>query len=79
MGATAVKPGLAQSYDVSDDLTEWTFHLRPGVKFHDGSDFDANDVVTSFNAWWNASSPQHTGNTGAFIYFNALFGDFRTW
>jgi ABC-type transport system substrate-binding protein len=74
VGATAVKPGLAESYDVSDDLIEWTFHLRPGVKFHDGSDLDANDVVVSFNAYWDASSPLHVGNTGAFVYFNALFG-----
>jgi len=36
---------LATSWSASDDATEWTFKLREGVKFHDGSDFDASDVV----------------------------------
>lgn len=34
-------PGLAEGWDVSDDGLLWTFHIRDGVKFHDGSDFDA--------------------------------------
>ncbi|MCS7259460.1 MAG: ABC transporter substrate-binding protein, partial [Anaerolineae bacterium] len=77
VGGMAVKPGLAESYEVNQDLTEWTFKLRRGVKFHDGSTLDAQDVVTSFNAWWDAASPLHTGNTGAFTYFQALFGAFK--
>lgn len=40
----AIKPGLAERWDVSDDGTVYTFHLRQGVRFHDGSAFDAEDV-----------------------------------
>lgn len=41
-------PVLAQSWESNADATEWTFHLRPDVKFHDGSDFGAADVVYSY-------------------------------
>ena len=43
-----VIPELAESWESNEDATEWTFHLREGVTFHDGSDFDAADVVYSF-------------------------------
>lgn len=39
------EPNLATEWSANDDATEWTFKLREGVKFHDGSDFDAADVV----------------------------------
>ena len=42
-------PGLAQSWERSDDGMTYTFHLKEGVKFHDGTDFMADDVV--FNVY----------------------------
>jgi peptide/nickel transport system substrate-binding protein len=76
VGGTAVVPDLAQSYEPNADLTVWTFHLHPGVKFSDGSALDANDVVTTLDLQWDAASPLHKGNTGAFDYWSGLFGTF---
>jgi len=77
IGGTATETsGLAESYTASDDLTVWTFTLRQGVTFHDGSTLDANDVVLSYVVQWDASHPLHKGNTGAFEYWTYLFGSF---
>lgn len=42
-------PLLAESWETSDDGLTWTFHLNKGVKFHDGSEVQASDVVFSTN------------------------------
>ncbi len=44
-----IVPGLAESWEVSDDGLTWTFHLRQGVTFHDGDPLKASDVVFSIN------------------------------
>ena len=44
-------PGLAESWEMSDDGTEWTFHLRRNVTFHDGSVFDADAVLANFSRY----------------------------
>jgi peptide/nickel transport system substrate-binding protein len=43
-----VAPLLAESWSISDDFKTWTFKLRQGVTFHDGSAFDASDVKFAF-------------------------------
>jgi peptide/nickel transport system substrate-binding protein len=69
VGGTAVEPALATECAPNDDLTVWTCSLREGVKFHDGTDFDANDVVATFTMGLDASSPLHVGNTNAWEYY----------
>src|SRR5215470_16587584 len=44
----SVTPDLAESWEASPDQTVWTFHLRHGVKFHDGRELDAEDVLATF-------------------------------
>lgn len=43
-----MRPALAQRWETSPDQLTWTFHLRPGVTFQDGSPFSASDVVYSY-------------------------------
>ncbi len=74
VGGTDVVPSLAETYEPNADGTLWTFHLRQGVTFHDGSTFDANDVVSSYDAQWDLNSPNHTGRDGNFTYWDADFG-----
>jgi peptide/nickel transport system substrate-binding protein len=45
----APAPELAESWEASDDATQWTFKLRQGVEFHSGKTLDAEDVVYSIN------------------------------
>lgn len=45
----SVRPALAKSWEISDDGLSYVFHLQPGVKFHDGTDFAADIVVFSLD------------------------------
>jgi len=76
VGGTDVINVLAESYEASADLTEWTFHLRQGVTFSNGAEFDANDVVLSFAVQWDYEHPLHVGRDGSFTYWPGLFGPF---
>lgn len=57
-------PAVAESYEISDDATTYTFTLRDGVKFHDGSTVTADDVVFSIERCADASD----GNPLAPVY-----------
>lgn len=50
-----LQPGQAESYDVSEDGLTWTFHLRDGLKWSDGSDLTANDFIYS---WKRVCDPE---------------------
>ncbi|HOV06661.1 MAG TPA: ABC transporter substrate-binding protein [Anaerolineaceae bacterium] len=73
-GGQKFTPLLAENWQSNDALTEWTFQLRYNVQFSNGSQFDANDVVNSFAAIWDASSPYHQGRSGEYAMFKRLFG-----
>jgi peptide/nickel transport system substrate-binding protein len=64
---------LATGCEANDDSTVWTCALREGVTFHDGSTFDANDVVFSWSVGIDASNPYHVGNTGSWEYYSYLW------
>ncbi|MBC8393268.1 MAG: ABC transporter substrate-binding protein [Deltaproteobacteria bacterium] len=46
-------PYLLEYWEVSEDLKTWTLNLRQGIKFNNGDQFTANDVVFTFNQWLN--------------------------
>jgi len=57
MGADGEWKGmLAESWDVSDDGLTWTFHLRQGVKFHNGREMTADDVILNFDRMLDEST-----------------------
>jgi peptide/nickel transport system substrate-binding protein len=54
-----LRPGLASSYEQAvDDKKTWIFHLRRGVKFHDGTDFNADAVIWNLDRYFKNDSPQ---------------------
>jgi peptide/nickel transport system substrate-binding protein len=76
-GTTEVVPALATSWKVSEDGRTWTFQLRKGVKFHDGTTFDARAVCTNFNRWYNFKGSFQ--NPSASYYWQTVFGGFKTY
>jgi peptide/nickel transport system substrate-binding protein len=74
-GTTEVEPVLAESYEVSEDATTFTFNIRDGVKFHDGTDLDAAAVCFNFNRWYNFKGPLQSAS--ASYYWQAFFGGYK--
>lgn len=63
---TTIHPGLAKEWAVSDDGLTYTFQLQEGVKFHDGTDFNAEAVIKNVDRWKG-------GKEEDFYYFNSMF------
>jgi dipeptide transport system substrate-binding protein len=74
LGTTEIEPALAESWDISDDGTQYTFRLRRGVSFHASGrfqptrGFNADDVVFSFARQHDSSHPYY-GYGGEWEYF----------
>ena len=73
-GTTELEPGLAESWELSEDGLEYTFTLRDGVTFHDGEPFNAEAVCFNFDRWYNFSGPLQ--NPSASYYWQTVFGGF---
>lgn len=72
-GTTDLRPGLAESYDISDDGMVFTFHLRPGVKFHNGREMTADDVKYSLDRVTNpATQSPGAGFFGSIAGYDAM-------
>jgi len=63
-------PALAESWESDpNNRTKWTFKLRKGVKFHDGSEFNADAVVFNMDRLFNDKSPQYSARMVSLVNF----------
>jgi peptide/nickel transport system substrate-binding protein len=71
-GTSELAPALATSWTPNADGTEWTFTLREGVTFHDGTPFNAEAVCFNFNRWFNL--PTAAAQSQAIYYYETFGG-----
>jgi len=73
--STQIVPGLAESWTVSKDGLQYTFKLRKGVTFHDGTPFDAEAVKFSIERQINPEHP--AAKLGKYPFANYFFGNVK--
>ena len=73
-GTTKIVASLATSWNLKGGKV-WTFNLRKGVKFHDGTPFNAAAVCYNFNRWYNWTGPFQ--DPSATFYYQATYGGFK--
>lgn len=73
-GGATIVPGLATKWTPDATGLVWTFDLKTGVKFHDGTDFNAEAVCFNFNRWFNYSGLLQSPDVTA--YWQDIFGGF---
>jgi peptide/nickel transport system substrate-binding protein len=71
-GTSELAPGLATEWSSNPDGTEWTFTLREGVTFHDGTPFNAEAVCFNFDRWYNL--PNAAAQSQAIYYYETFGG-----
>ncbi|MBE9060567.1 ABC transporter substrate-binding protein [cf. Phormidesmis sp. LEGE 11477] len=77
-GSTDLAPELATEWSASEDGRTWTFNLREGVTFHDGTDFNAEAVVFNVNRWWDPEFEFGYRDSGSlYEIWTDLFGGFK--
>jgi peptide/nickel transport system substrate-binding protein len=77
-GTTELTPELATEWTAADDGLVWTFQLREGVKFHDGTDFNAEAVVFNVNRWWDPEFEYgYRAEGNLYEIWTDLFGGFK--
>jgi dipeptide transport system substrate-binding protein len=77
-GTTKVVPGLAEKWDISEDGTVYTFHLRHNVKWHSNANFkpsrnfNADDVIFAIDRQWKQDNPYFKVTSSNHSYFNDM-------
>ena len=73
-GTLKIEPALAASYKASKNGLAWTFMLRKGVKFTDGTPFNSAAVCANFTRWWYR--PAELQGDDISYYWNTVFGGY---
>lgn len=76
-GTTDIEPQLATAWTANPAGTEYTFTLKQGVQFSDGTPFNAAAVCANFNRWYNFKGPLLQSSSLSY-YWQAIFGGFAT-